>query len=181
MKPLSITAVIVSCLLFSQSALALSCAPPNMIRALEKAKASEDVYYVLVGKFITPYAPALEKNRLGYKVIQKGSVSHIEYAKKPKITSTFFEGISLSSDPYSDTPLTAFPVDVETRCLGPWCSHIPSAESDVIAFVKERPGQSPILVTSPCPGKTFAATPEKVSKLRQCLTMQCDSDLSLGR
>lgn len=180
MKALSITAAIASCFLFTQSALALSCAPPNMIGALEEAKASDESYYVLVGKFLTPEAPRLTKPQ-GYKVIQKGSVSRIEYPKGPKTTPTFFEGVSLSSDPHSDTPLTAFPVDVQTICLGPWCSHVPSAEHDIIAFVKERPGQSPILVTSPCPGKTFAAAPETVSKLRKCLTTQCDSDMSLGR
>ena len=178
MKLWSTIAAIASCVFISQSALALSCAPPDMIKTLEDAKSSEDVYHVLVGKFITPIAPALTKNPKGYKVIQKGSgpIQRFTHSKEPKITATFFEGYALTPDASGDAPLTAFPVDVQTRCLGPWCSHVPSSEHDVIAFVKERQGQSPILVTSPCPGKTFGADPERVSKLRQCLTTQCEAD-----
>ena len=44
-------AVLLGALLVSQTASALSCAPPNLQRVVEEAKASEKTYYVLVGRF----------------------------------------------------------------------------------------------------------------------------------
>ena len=38
-------------LISADSAFALSCARPNLIKSLEDAKASEALYYVLVGTF----------------------------------------------------------------------------------------------------------------------------------
>ena len=110
MKLWSTIAAIASCVFISQSALALSCAPPDMIKTLEDAKSSEDVYHVLVGKFITPIAPALTKNPKGYKVIQKGSgpIQRLTHSKEPKITATFFEGYALTPDASGDAPLTLF-------------------------------------------------------------------------
>jgi len=73
-----------------------------------------------------------------------------------------------------DQPLTRFPVDIETSCVGPWCSGVPSSDRDIIAFVEAREGQPPLLKISPCPYWTFNAEPKQVSKVRQCLDKTCE-------
>jgi hypothetical protein len=165
----SIIAAALGTLMLSESAFALSCARPDLVKTLEDAKASEKLYYILVGKF-TPISPQ-EKNR------PQGGYVPPEDPFKPKppvMTSTFFEGYSLAKHRRHDGYLSRFPVDIETSCAGPWCSNVPSENSKLIAFVEVRDGQPPLLKISPCPSFTFAAEKKQVKTLRQCLDRSCE-------
>jgi len=160
---------IMAALMVSQSASALSCARPDLVRTLEDAKASPKIYHVLVGRFISRGSP--KHNPGGY-------VSPEEQfkPKPPVITQSLFEGVSLAQTPRQDHQLTRFPVDIETSCIGPWCSSAPQSDQELIAFVEARPGQSPILRISPCPSQAFRADPKQVSKVRQCLDQTCEPE-----
>jgi len=53
MRRRSIMAGLIGALLVSDSAFALSCVRPDLIKTLEEAKASPKIYYVLVGRFVS--------------------------------------------------------------------------------------------------------------------------------
>jgi len=152
--------------MMSQSASALSCARPDLLRTLEEAKASPKIYHVLVGRFVSRGSPNQNTD---------GLVSPEDQFKPrpPVITQSLFEGVSLAPSRRQNTRLSRFPVDIETSCIGPWCSSPPDSNQDLIALVEARPGQSPILRLSPCPGNSFLAEAEEVKKLRQCLSRTC--------
>lgn len=167
----SIFAAALGTLMLSDSAFALSCARPELVKTLEEAKASEKLYYIVVGKFVS--MSSRPKNKYG-----DGYISPEDQfkPKPPIITTTYFEGYSLAKDPRQDSYLTRFPVDIETSCIGPWCSDIPSADSNLIAFIEARDGQPPLLKISPCPNYTFAAERHQVKKVRQCLGESCEAE-----
>ena len=54
-----------SAVMVSESAFALSCVRPDLLRSLEQAKSSPTVYYILVGKF--------ESNGIGARYIGKSA------------------------------------------------------------------------------------------------------------
>jgi len=154
---------VLGCLLLSQSAFALSCAQPDIIRSLESVKKSETVYYILVGTFTTP--PEEGKPRLE----QRGGYQAEWQSKPPRIVPSLFNGYEIS-------------------CAGPWCGNLPRSGQTLIAFVEapqtvQSQGLSdghgdpnvPILQISPCPGQTFPTTPHgvQVSKVRKCLNRTC--------
>lgn len=168
MKVRSIFAAALGGLIFSESAFALSCARPDLVKTLEEAKASEKLYYILVGKFTSMSLPPKTRYQGGYV-----SPEDQFKPKPPVITSTFFEGYSLAKHPRHDGHLTRFPVDIETSCVGPWCSAVPSEDSKLIAFVEVRDGYPPLLKISPCPSVTFAAEKRQIKKVRQCLDRSC--------
>jgi len=177
MKLRLILPALLSCLVLTESAFALSCARPDLIKTLEDAKASENTYHILVGQFV---GGPLEQKPDRYH-LEDVIKSHPENQFKPKppiITKTFFEGYSLSNNPPQDVPLTRYPVDIETRCAGPWCGSLPERHHKIIAFVQAREGQAPLLRIGPCPSNTFTVSPEegKVEKIRQCLDRTCQSD-----
>jgi len=163
-------AAAVAPLMLTPSAHALSCARPDLVKTLEEAKASEKLYHILVGKFITVSPRPLTP----YNEILRPEDQF--KPRPPVITRTFFEGYSLAKRPYMDSRLTRFPVDIETSCAGPWCSSVPSSDRPLIAFVEARHGQAPLLKISPCPSWTFPAEPQKVAKLRQCLDRTCQPE-----
>lgn len=161
-----------SAVMVSESAFALSCVRPDLLRSLEQAKSSPTVYYILVGKF--------ESNGIGARYIGKSAPQDQFRQSQPVITQSLFEGVSLGANRRDDQVLSRYPVHIETRCTGPWCSSVPASNQDLIAFVEARPGQAPILRLSPCPGQTFRAVPERVQKIRQCLTQSCPPDKPNG-
>lgn len=171
MRLRSLCAVILGSIMLAGNASALSCMPSDLIKTLEDAKASEKLYYILVGNF-TPLSP------LPKREFNEGYISPEDQfkSKPPVITQSHFQGYSLAQDPRRDAQLSRFPVDIETSCVGPWCSAVPSSSRDIIAFVEMRDGQAPLLKTSACPYWTFSAEANSVEKLRECLDKTCKSE-----
>ena len=172
-----ILSTLLVCLLLTESALALSCARPELIKTLEDAKASEKTYHILVGQFVSSSAnPKQDIYRL--KDVIKSHPENQFKPRPPKITKTVFEGYSLANNPSQDVPLTRYPVDIETSCAGPWCGSIPQHHDKIIAFVEAREGQAALLRIGPCPSLVFSVKSEngKVQKIRQCLDRTCQSD-----
>jgi hypothetical protein len=165
---LYIGAVMLGAVMISQSASALSCARPDLVQTLEDAKASPKIYHVLVGRFLSR---ADRPQHGGY-----GSPEDQFTPKPPILTPAVFEGVSLATSPGQDYPLRQFRVDIETSCIGPWCSSPPDSSQELISFVEARDGRPPILRISPCPNSTFQAEAKAVRKLRQCLTRVCQSE-----
>lgn len=149
---------------------ALSCARPDLLQTLEKAKASETTYHILVGRFVmqTPLRKHPENSNGG--LISQHQPSS---AQASIINRSYFEGVSLATKPRHDYLLSRFPVDIETSCVGPWCSSVPGSGQELIAFVEAREGMPPILKIPPCSSTTFAAEEAKVKKIRQCLDKDC--------
>ncbi|MGB0905932.1 MAG: hypothetical protein ACPGVT_00455 [Maricaulaceae bacterium] len=151
---------------FVPDANALSCMRPDVIRALEDAKASEKLYHVVLGQFISlnPYP------------VKPPVTDNANASRPPKITRAYFEGRALTRNPHRDQRLTRFPVDIETRCAGPWCSSPPNNDSKQVAFIEARPGDVPILRIGPCPQWTFSAEPKRVQLVRDCLDKTCEPE-----
>lgn len=169
-KLLTVTAMISGAILLSNSASALSCARPDLVSTLEAAKASPNIYYILVGNFtsltegpaFTPWEGLPPEDQMKQR--------------PPRIMPSTFEGYSLATTRRDDVPLTRFPVDIEVSCVASWCSDVPSPDREMIAFVEARNGQAPILRISPCPSQTFTADRKQVEKVRQCLDKNCETD-----
>lgn len=159
-------AVLLGALLVSQTASALSCAPPNLQRVVEEAKASEKTYYVLVGRFTSQ---TKNTRRAGYN----SGVNGRSFQESKEVTQAIFEGYSIAPSRAADQDLTAYPVDVETSCAGPWCAGVPNATQELLAFVEARDGEPPILRIGPCPKYTYPANPATVETVRTCLTGTC--------
>jgi len=175
----SVFTAVLGMMMLSESAFALSCARPDIVKTLEDAKASEKLYYVLVGKFTAqPRAKSKNKKYDGY-IIHEKIRSPLEDQFRPKppvITRSTFQGFSVGKTYRQDSHLKRFPVDIETSCAGPWCSELPSSDQDIIAFVEARDGQAPLLKISPCPYWTFGAELAQVQKIRQCLDSSCEPE-----
>jgi len=156
-----IGAALVTVLALAESAAALSCVRPNVVTSLEDAKKSEKIYQILVGQF-SHAAPKPSKPR------------GLNEGHPPKITPSLFTGYALGSDARNDQRLSRVPVEIETSCLGPWCSSLPKSGRELIAFMELRDGEAPLLRTSVCPWWTFEARTERVEKIRECLDKSCE-------
>ncbi len=156
-------------LFISDSAFALSCARTNVSQAMEQAKTSDDLYYVLVGTFQSTPLPKKTKTAV------VDSRNRFETAP-PQMVEAWFDGRILSSAAANDKTVSRFPVDVEVSCAGSWCGSPPANDKEVIAFVKARPGQPMMLSAGPCPSKVFAvdAKQSQVPSLRACFTESCE-------
>lgn len=167
-------ALLASELLAPKSALALSCARPDLARTMEKAKASETVYHILVGNFTSRPTRIIPR---GYDGIynNRGHINNQFKPKPPQLTKTWFEGYSLTPNSRHDVKLLRFPVVVETSCVASWCSSVPSSSERQIAFVEARPDRAPLLRVSPCPEMIFpvGAREANVRKLRKCFDRPC--------
>lgn len=171
MKIRSICGAVLGALMLSDSAFALSCMRPDLVKTLEDAKASPKLYHILVGRFVSN-TPRPQKPDYGRPPEDQFK------PKPPVMTRTWFEGYSLAQNQRNDYHLTRFPVDIETSCMGPWCSSVPGNDRELIAFVEAREGQAPLLKISACPYWTFSAERKQVQKLRQCLDTTCVSKRS---
>ena len=172
-----ILSALLGCFLLTESAFALSCARPDLIKTLEDAKASEKIYHILVGQFVGSSANPKQDIYHLEDVIKRHPENQFK-PRPPKITKTVFEGYSLANNPHQDVPLTRYPVDIETSCAGPWCGTIPHHRDKIIAFVEAREGQAALLRIGPCPSQVFSVKSEdrKVQKIRQCLDRTCQAD-----
>jgi len=163
------SSVLLGALLMSQSASALSCARPDPAQKLEEVKASPKLYYVLVGRFIALDPPPKNRPPGGYVSPED------QFTPKPPVVSrSLFKGVSLGPARRYDYPLSRFPIDIETSCIGPWCSSPPPPDQKLVAFVEVQPsasgaGQVPVLRLSPCPNYSFPATRETVEIIRRGL------------
>lgn len=170
MRIQSLLSALVLGAMLTPSAAALSCARADIGERMEKAKASEDLYYVLSGTF-TRVTPLIKKPGG-----PKSTPDDFRQTRPPEITSARFNGVGLTQAGQSNVELTDFRVDIETRCMGPWCGNVPQGERDLIAFVMHRPGQAPLLKISPCPENTYAADREgkQIQKLKNCFDAPCE-------
>lgn len=168
-KLLTLTVMISGAIMLSNTASALSCMHPDLIRTLEDAKDSPKTYYILVGNFtsqasgpaFTPWEALPPEDQMKQRL--------------PRIMPSTFEGYSLAKNRRQDVPLTRYPVDIEVSCAGPWCSDVPSPDRELIAFVEARDGQAPLLTLSPCPSQTFTAGSKQLRTIRRCLDKTCAS------
>jgi hypothetical protein len=165
-------------LMLTESALALSCVQPDLARTMEAAKASDDLYYIFVGTFETPPQPK-QDNSLDALASVKPRADRFVPAR--------FDGVGLSQIPQYDSQLSAMPMEIKLTCAGPWCAAVPAAGKPVIAFVKARQGQTPLLEIGPCPNYVFPLAaaptapsqagpyrePKQLTRLRQCFDKSC--------
>lgn len=158
-----IGAAVMAVLALSESAAALSCMRPNVVSTLEDAKKSEKMYQIFVGEF-SHATPKPFKPR------------GINEGHPPKITPSVFTGYALGANARQDQRLNRVPVEVETSCMGPWCSRVPTSGRELIAFMELRDGKAPLLRTSACPWWTFEAQNERVEKIRECLDKSCEAE-----
>ena len=96
MKLRSTIAAILGTMLLSEGAFALSCARPDLVKTLEEAKASEKLYHILAGKFVSE--PMTAQDRGGVRLGPQG-VGGIRGVIQPKATPT----ISLQCFSYNRT------------------------------------------------------------------------------
>lgn len=166
----SLIAAALGAVLMAESASALSCMRPDLMRTMEQAKASDTHYYIFIGTFQRQHPAPLRP---------KPAPGSYEYNHpKPERAMTWFDGRAMGRTARSDARLSRFPVEVQTSCAGPWCGSVPSSGQPVIAFVEIRRGQAPLLTVGPCPEWVFRVNPQEdqVSRLRDCLDKPCKPD-----
>lgn len=171
MKLRKILPVMIGAMMLSESASALSCARPDLIQTLERAKASPKLYEVLVGTF---ESPKLQR-------AQPKDQNHFSSSRPADVTKSRFRGYGLSQTWQTDRALFDLPVDIETNCVASFCSDLPASDKLIIAFVEIREGQAPLLKKAPCSNMIFEARSETVNKLRQCFDKTCETEASLPR
>lgn len=137
---------LVFCAFGAQSAAALSCMRPDLAKTMDDAKASEKLYHIIVGEFTL----------IGQQEIPRTDVPPNWHGPatdfpNPVRAQMRFDGISLSSNQYSDQALTDFRLEVETSCAAHWCGGLPAQGKEVIAFIEVRPGDVPVLRMGACP------------------------------
>jgi hypothetical protein len=134
----------------SQTALALSCAPPDLRETFNRWADSPDIYYIGVGT-LTPTAP-LPK------------VKHYNNSAQPTAAPYRFVGEALWID--RTFPLDR-PVTVTARCVGPWCSGFPTAEQPKLMALKVAEDGSLSIDVGPCDAPFFEAS--KAEMIQGCL------------
>ena len=162
--------VIAATLFLSSQAHALSCMRPDIAKTMETAKTSDDLYYILVGTFQSTPPPKTYKPNAPNAPLNGIGEHRVE---------AWFDGRVLSNNPKYDSPVSRMPIDVDVTCGGPWCGSAPRNGTEVIAFVKARPGQAMLLSAGPCPDKVYRLDPKKshIKKLRSCFDKPCKADV----
>ena len=162
-------------LMVAPSAIALSCVRPDIIQDLNRAKQSEKLYHIFVGRF---EAPQVQHNRLDL----------LRQSWPPRDNSKTvdgrFTGYSLTSNPADDVQLNDHPVQIHVTCAGSWCGNVPKADQEIIAFVEVPDGelggepseQLSRLTRGPCTSMSYVSSPDKVEKVRACLDTDCAPD-----
>lgn len=145
------------------SAAALSCMAPELTRTMEDAKASEKLYYIIVGDF-----ELVSKQEIPRRDIPPNWHGPASDFPNPVRAKMRFDGFSLSPNPNSDQALTNFRLEVETSCAAHWCGGLPPQGKNVIAFIEVRPGNLPVLRMGACPQWLYYVQPGdgKVDLLR---------------
>lgn len=160
----AVLALTLASTLLAPSASALSCMAPDMIADLNKAKASDKVYYLLVGNFS---APQIKRPKFN----PQNQFAHS--GQRSQSVRGTFTGVSLGANPRNDHALSSFPVTVETSCAASWCGEVPRSDQEMIAFVEVADDRPPVLTMAPCVSMHYNYTPERVQTLRRCLDKEC--------
>jgi len=169
MRLRSVLAAVLGVFMMSESAFALSCMRPDLVKTLEDAKASPKLYHIFVGRFDAPQVK-FNPNQFEYQ-------TQIFPPRDPSRTVRgTFTGYSLSNNPRTDMRLTGYPVQVKVTCAASWCGQVPGRGQKIIAFVEAPPGQAPVFQMGACPYWTFPAEPKQVQKVRQCLDRTCQPE-----
>lgn len=130
-------------------ALALSCLEPSVARSFEEARASAEVYVVVLGRF-------------EFEAPEPG---------EPASVTATFDGRVLGRDGFVTE--VRRPVTMEISCLSVWCGHIePGVET--LAFVEQEEEGLSVAIT-PCSGWVFVKpTPEQVLIAESCMSGSCE-------
>ncbi len=174
-------------MMLAPTASALSCMRPDIAQTMEAAKASDDIYYILVGTFTSAPPPKPQKVTTPNKTNKDGSptIQMLPSMTDPNAplngigahnVQAWFDGRILSNVAQYDRAVSRMPIDVAVSCSGPWCGNAPANGQDVIAFVKARPSQAMLLEAGPCPNKVHRADEVQIAKLRSCFDKKCVSD-----
>lgn len=134
-------------------ALALSCLQPSVARSFEEARAAEEVYAVVLGRF--------EFERANLPAAGADGVT---------IPATF-DGRVLGPDGF--VAETRRPVLLDVTCAMSWCGQIePGAET--LAFIEQGEDGLKVEIT-PCPQWVFQGpSPEQIDVARSCMTGSCE-------
>ena len=161
---LKLFTALISALAFCAPASALSCMQPDLAAEMERAKASPDLYHIFVGTFqseplkkVDPRQPMMKSHG---PANGKPSLFPQPIQRKGQTVRTIFNGYSLSNIAQYDQPLQYYPMEIKVTCAASWCGSPPPNGQNVVAFVKARPGQTPLLTVSPCPGNVFDLSPD---------------------
>ena len=176
----SLLAGFTAVMMCAPAASALSCMRPDIAQTMEKVKASDEIYYILVGTFNSTPVPKSKATSSGKTGSPNAPVRAIN-GIGPHNVQAWFDGRILSNDARYDSPVSHMPIDVAVSCAGPWCGSAPANERKVIAFVKARPSQSMLLEAGPCPDKVHSVDDGKIAKLRSCFDQTCVSDTRFDR
>ena len=147
------------------SAQALSCAPPDFVRELERAKASDKIYHIFVGKVSTPKTFRLPQE----KPRPNGGVLQLSHSDRSQVLNATFTGYSMAKDERSDVPLVDYPLTVKVTCAASWCGSAPRRGETIIAFVEAVDGAPPVLTRGPCTGSGHIYSPNIIETLRNGL------------
>ena len=147
------------------TAQALSCAQPNIERELERAKASDKIYHIFVGKVSTPKTFSLPQE----KPRPNGGVLQLSHPDRSQVLNATFTGYSLAKDEGSDVPLVDYPLTVNVTCAASWCGSAPRRGETIVAFVEAVDGAPPVLTRGPCTGSGHVYSPYVIETLRNGL------------
>jgi len=149
------------------NASALRCMQPDVIKSLDDAKRSDDIYYVLDGTFLVPLSGPVHPDDM--------SSPDLVPTKETVTNRVIFDGRALTNDPSTDVQLTGFPVDIQISCTGPWCGSLATGDGPHLTFVKVREGDVPVLDVGPCPFWAFKSEPKRIKMIRDCLDEDCQT------
>lgn len=175
MKFENIMTLMMASILLAPSASALSCAPPNIISDLNRAKDSESIYYIFVGKF-SVNSPEDQASGPLYKTYKSpdGNVLQLKPLNiEGQNLEASFTGYSLAGNRHQDVELNEFPVTIKTNCAASWCGQPPKEEQELIAFVEVPNDGAPILTMGPCGGWAHDYTPARLETVRRCIGQDC--------
>lgn len=131
--------------LATTQASALSCLPPDPIRAFQVAFQSGDEYLILKGRFAFDASGLPDAEVAGILVL-------------PQPVPAEFVGFSLTLDGFTND--IAGPITLMPTCIGAFCGGLQPG-TDIIAFAR-RQGTGYVVEVDPCSGWMF--TPDAVTE-----------------
>jgi hypothetical protein len=137
----------------TQSA-ALSCLPPDPIRAFEHARDAAETYAILYGSF------DFDVSKL------PDSVQMSDPQPDPAPIPATFTGTSLGLEGFVNDATSQ--MTIQPVCFGPWCGGM-AADTPVLAFARLTP-DGPVVSVDPCGGSVFF-TPDQTTldQMTACL------------
>ena len=144
--------------IFASNLWAMSCLPKNTYRSFGEAAAAGQTDFVAIGvlEYLgeTPHVP--------------GAITLLDRSNPPRFEAqAVFRGLSVTDTDVSsqvDIDLT-----VEVTCVANWCGAFPAEDTQILAFIDQRP-EGRVLSFGPCMGPSIvAATQEDVKIAQSCL------------